>query len=260
MDDGTVSELAQRLLTSERTRQPIAQLSLDHPEMDVRDAYRVQRVVVDARLAAGETIIGWKVGLTSRAMQKQLGVDTPDYGPLLSGYLVADGGAVPRADLISPRAEAEIGFVLGAPLAGRGITTADVLRATFGVRPAIEVIDSRIRDWKLTLVDTVADLASSARVVFGGPITPIAGLDLRLIGAVLERNGEVVETGAGAAVMGDPVAAVAWAANTLAALGVTMRAGDVIIPGALHASVPATVGDTFTARFDRLGSVTVRFV
>lgn len=260
MDDATVALLAQRLLNAERRRQPIGQLSVEWPDMDAADAYRIQQAVVAARVAAGETIIGWKVGLTGKPMQRQLGVDTPDYGPLLSGYLVADGGAILRADLIAPRAEAEVAFVLKAPLMGPGVTAADVLHATAGVRPAIEVINSRIRDWKLTLPDTVADLASSARVVFGGPVTATAGIDLRLTGAVLERNGEVVETGAGAAVLGDPAAAVAWAANTLGALGVRMEPGQVVIPGALHASVPAAAGDVFTARFDRLGSVSVRFV
>jgi 2-keto-4-pentenoate hydratase len=259
LDDATITALAARLLEAERSRVPVGQLSAEHPGMDAADAYRVQQLVVADRLAGGERIVGWKVGLTSRAMQLQLGVDQPDYGPILSGWLLEDGAAVPRADLIAPRVEAEIGFILGAPLAGPGVTVGDVLAATAAVTPCIEVIDSRIRDWKLTLVDTVADLASCARVVVGGTRTSIAGLDLRLIGAVLEQNGEVVATGAGAAVLGDPAAAVAWAANTLGALGVVMQPGQVVIPGAVHAAAAAGAGDTFTATFDRIGSVTVRF-
>jgi 2-keto-4-pentenoate hydratase len=259
MDESEVDALARTLLDAARTRRPIGQLTVGHPDLDAAAAYRVQRAVVAARLAGGERIVGWKVGLTSRAMQQQLGVDSPDYGPILSGYLVPDGGTVARDELIAPRVEAEIAFLLGAPLAGPGVTTADVLRATVGVRPAIEIIDSRIADWKLTLPDTVADLASSARVVFGGPVTPVDGLDLRLIGAILERNGQVVGSGAGAAVLGDPVAAVAWAAETLGALGERMEPGHVVIPGALHASVPAERGDAFTATFDRLGTVSVHF-
>ena len=140
------------------------------------------------------------------------------------------------------------------------MTARDAIAATAGVVPAIEIIDSRIADWKITLADTIADLASSARVALGGPVVPIGGLDTRLIGCVMEQNGAVVATGAGAAALGDPAEAVAWAANTLGALGVTMEAGAIVMTGALHASVPAQAGDTFSASFDRLGSLSIRFV
>jgi 2-keto-4-pentenoate hydratase len=259
MDDTTIEQAAGQLVEAERTRTPVGQLSAAHPGLDAADAYRIQQAVVARRLAAGERIVGWKVGLTSRAMQLQLGVDQPDYGPILSGWHLEDGAAIARADLIAPRVEAEIGFVLGERLAGPGVTVADVLAATEALAPAIEVIDSRIADWKLTLPDTVADLASTARVLLGVARTPPSGLDLRLIGGIVERNGEVVAHGAGAAVLGDPAAAVAWAANTLGALGVVMEPGQVVIPGAIAAAVPAEAGDRFTARFDRLGTVSVRF-
>jgi 2-keto-4-pentenoate hydratase len=259
VDEATVAGAATRLLQAERSRTPIEQLSATHPGLDAADAYRIQQAVVAQRLAGGERILGWKVGLTSRAMQLQLGVDQPDYGPILSGWFLPDGAAIPRADLIAPRVEAEIGFVLGSRLAGPGVTPADVLAATAALTAAIEVIDSRIADWRLTLPDTVADLASTARVLVGRGRIPTTGLDLRLIGGILERNGEVVAHGAGAAVLGDPAAAVAWAANTLGALGVVMEPGQVVIPGAVHAAVVAEAGDTFTARFDRLGAVSVRF-
>lgn len=259
MDQLIIDELARQLIDAERARTPIEPLSGAYPEMDVADAYRVQRVQVRTRQAAGESIVGWKVGLTSAAMQQQLGVDQPDYGPVLSGWYLADGSAIQRDTLIAPRVEAEIGFVLKAPLAGPGVTREDVLAATEAVTAAIEVIDSRIRDWKLTLVDTVADMASSARVILGSTRISPADVDLKLVGVVLERDGEVEATGAGAAVLGDPAMAVAWAANTLGALGVVMAAGHIVISGAVHASVPAEAGQTFVARFDRLGSVTVRF-
>ncbi|MEZ0240747.1 MAG: 2-keto-4-pentenoate hydratase, partial [Chloroflexota bacterium] len=160
---------------------------------------------------------------------------------------------------IAPRGEAEIAFELSLPLRGPGVTAADVLAATRGVRPAIEVIDSRIEAWKIRLPDTIADMASSARVVVGGPLTPVADVDLKAVEVAFERNGEVIARGIGSAVLGDPAEAVAWAANTLGALGVTLEAGHIVMPGAMHASVPAARGDTFRATFDRLGSVEVRF-
>jgi 2-keto-4-pentenoate hydratase len=259
LDEDTIGRSAEALLTAERDRSPIGQLSADHPGMDAADAYAIQQRIVAARLAAGERIVGWKVGLTSKVMQQMLGVSQPDYAAILSGWLLEDGASIPRADLIAPRVEAEIGFLLKAPLRGPGVTVQDVLAATAAVTPCIEVIDSRIRDWKIGLVDTVADLASCARVVVGRSRIPVEGLDLRLVGAIVEQNGEVVSTGAGAAVLGHPAAGVAWAANTLGAMGVTMEPGQVVIPGAVHGAVPANAGDVFTATFDRLGSVTVRF-
>jgi 2-keto-4-pentenoate hydratase len=259
LDDATIAELAEALLQADRSRTPIDQPSAAHPGMDVRDAYAIQQRIVSARIADGERIVGWKVGLTSKVMQQMLGVSEPDHAAVLSGWFAEDGVAIPRADLIAPRVEAEIGFILKAPLRGPGVTVQDVLAATAAVTPCIEVIDSRVRDWKIGLVDTVADMASSARVVVGRTRIPVEGLDLRLIGAVLERNGEVVATGAGAAVLGHPAAGVAWAANTLGPLGVTMEPGHVVIPGAVHGAAPADAGDVFTATFDRLGPVTVRF-
>lgn len=259
LDDATIAQLADALLQAERTRVPIDQPSVAHPGMDLGDAYRIQQATLAARLSAGETVVGWKVGLTSKAMQQQLGVSEPDYAAVPSGWLVEDGAEIARADLIAPRVEAEIGFLLKAPLRGPGVTVADVLAATEAVTACIEVIDSRVRDWRIALPDTVADLASSARVVVGRTRIPVDGLDLRLVGAVLEQNGEVAATGAGAAVLGHPAAGVAWAANTLGPLGVTMEPGHVVIPGAVHGSVPARAGDVFTATFDRIGSVTVRF-
>lgn len=259
LDQATIAAITQQLLDAERTRTPIDQLSVIHPGMDPTDAYAIQQGIVAARMAAGERLVGWKVGLTSKVMQQMLGVSEPDYAAVLSGWLLDDGAAIPRADLISPRVEAEIGFILRAPLKGPGVTVQDVLDATAAVTPCIEIIDSRIRDWRIALVDTVADLASCARVVVGRTRIPVGELDLRLIGAIVEQNGEVVSTGAGAAVLGHPAAGVAWAANQLGPMGVTLEPGQVVIPGAVHGAVPANQGDTFTATFDRLGPVSVRF-
>ena len=271
IDGGAVKELADRLVAAERERRPIPPPTSAYSNLNVADAYAIQQLIVRDRLDGGERIVGWKIGLTSKAMQEQLGVDQPDYAPILSGWSIPEGHPIPIDELIQPRVEAEIAFELNRPLAGPGVTVPDVLAATRGVRPALEIIDSRVEDWKIKLPDTIADMASSARVVVGEPLTPVqdvrtnAGrsashLDLAKIGVRFERNGEEVATGVGAAVLGDPAAAVAWAANTLGALGVVLEAGHIVMPGALHASVPAVRDDLFRAVFDELGSVAVLFI
>jgi 2-oxopent-4-enoate hydratase len=259
MDPPKVEQYADALLAAERDRVPIPPLTDGWPAISPVDAYAIQERIVAAHMAAGETIVGWKVGLTSKAMQDQLGVDQPDYAPILSGWFPPEGEPIPFDALIAARGEAEIAFELSRPLRGPGVTAADVLAATRGVRPAIEVIDSRIEAWKIRLPDTVADMASTARVVVGEPLTSVADVDLKAVEVAFERNGEVVARGVGSAVLGDPAAAVAWAANTLGALGVTLEAGHIVMPGAMHASVPAARGDTFKATFEGLGSVEVRF-
>lgn len=260
LDDATADKLAERLWNAAQSRRAIPRISDDHPGMDAADGYRVQQGIVLRRLAAGEHIVGWKLGLTSKAMQDQLGVNQPDYAPILSGQMVAEGTPIPISELIQPRVEAEIAFVLRSPLRGPGVTREEALAATQGVVAAIEIIDSRIEAWKITLPDTIGDLASSARVTVGAQVVPIEGFDVRLIGAVLERDpGQVVGAGVGAAVLGDPAAAVAWAANTFGLLGITLEPGQIIMTGALHASVPVLAGESYTARFDRLGNVTVSF-
>ena len=250
--------LGNELLAAERDRVPIEPLTDTHPDMTAEDAYGVQQAIVRARMAGGETIIGWKVGLTSEAMRKQLGVDSPDYGALLTGHVLGDGSVAHDA-LIAPRAEAEIAFLLHSPLSGPGVTTADVIAATEHVAAAIEVIDSRVEGWRIKLPDTIADMASCARIVVSDRRIPIADVDPASIRVRISKNGEQVSDGIGAAVLGDPAAAVAWVANTLAPLGVTLGAGDIIMPGAMHASVPVAAGDEIVADFDELGPVTVRF-
>ncbi|MGQ0669672.1 MAG: 2-keto-4-pentenoate hydratase, partial [Actinomycetota bacterium] len=193
--------LARALYDAERSCAPIPPLTEEYPNLTADDAYEVQQHLVRMRIAEGDSIVGYKVGLTSLAMQELLGVDQPDYGPILSSMMVPDGGAVPASRLIQPRVEAEIAFVLARPLSEPRIGPSDVLRASVGVVPAIEIIDSRIEGWRIRLPDTIADLASSARVVLGQPV-PLDGLDLPEVGVVLERNGEEVATGVGAAALG----------------------------------------------------------
>ena len=251
---------ADALAEAERTRIPIDPLSNRWAAIDVVDAYEIQLANIADRLKAGALVRGHKVGLSSRAMQAMMGVDEPDYGHLLDDMFFFEGDAVPAGRYLYPRVEVEVGFVLGASLSGPACTVADVLAATEFVCPAIEIIDSRIRDWKIRIADTIADNASSAGVVLGGRRTPLAGVDLRTIGAVLRRNGEIVQTGAAGAVLGNPATAVAWLANTVHRFGVCLEAGHVVLPGSCTRAVDVRPGDVVRADFDLLGPVSVRFV
>jgi 2-oxopent-4-enoate hydratase len=258
-EETRLAELAARLRPAEETRSPIAPLTEDVPDLTVVDAYRIQQLNAQARQDKGEPIRGHKIGLTSVAMQEQLGVTEPDFGAIFASMIIEEGDAVPTSELIHPRAEAEIAFVMADDLKGPGVGAIDALRAVAGALPAIEVIDSRVVDWKIKLPDTIADNASAARVVCGGRLIPLVELDLRLIGMVLTHNGAVVATGAGAAVLGNPIRCVAWLANKLAEFGVGLQAGDLVLAGALTAAVSVAAGDTLTAEFARLGCVTTRF-
>jgi len=259
-DESTLSALAAALREAESSRVPIGPLTEQHPGLSVADAYRIQQINVGERKAAGGLVRGRKVGLTSVAMQQQLGVDEPDFGALFAEMLVEEGDPVPVGELIQPRIEAEIAFVMEEELKGPGVTATDALRAVAGALPALEIIDSRVADWKIALPDTIADNASSARVVCGGRLTPLTEIeDLRLVGMALSVNGEVASTGAGAAVLGNPIRCVAWLANKLGEFGVPLRAGDLVLAGALHAALPVAAGDSVTAQFAELGAVTTRF-
>ncbi|MEQ4192736.1 2-keto-4-pentenoate hydratase [Streptomyces albidoflavus] len=250
--------MARALYTARATRVPISPLTDDEPAMDLADGYQVQRELVSMLLSDGDQVAGYKAGLTSVPMQRQFGVDTPDYGPVLASTLHSDGDRVPRKAFIAPKIEAEIVFRLGHRLAGPGVTVQSARAAIAEVMAGLEVVDSRIEDWRIRLPDTVADLASNGAVVIGERSVPYDSVDPRLIGMVFSRNGEIVATGAGAAALGDPVAVVAWLANTLGEHGIALEAGHLIMTGALHAAVAMEEGDTFVAEFDRLGSVAVR--
>lgn len=255
----TLAELAANLRQAEDTRIAIPALTDSHPELSVADAYRIQQINVHRRKEEGGLVRGRKIGLTSAAMQQQLGVDEPDFGALFDDMLIEEGDAVPVSELVQPRVEGEIAFLMESELQGPGVTSADALRAVAGALPAIEIIDSRLADWKIKLPDTIADNASSARVVCGGRLTPVEDLDLRLLGMVISVNGRVAATGAGAAVLGNPIRCIAWLANKLGEFGVPLRAGDLVIAGALHAALPVAPGDSVHAEFAELGGVTTRF-
>jgi 2-keto-4-pentenoate hydratase len=259
VDEATLVALAEDLRAAEDSREPIAPLTESHPELTVADAYRIQQLNVHRRKEEGGLVRGRKVGLTSLAMQQQLGVDEPDFGALFAEMIVEEGDPIGVGELVQPRIEAEIAFVMESELQGPGVSAADALRAVAGALPALEIIDSRVADWKIKLPDTIADNASSARVVCGGRLTPIDDLDLRTIGMALEVNGAVAATGAGAAVLGNPIRCVAWLANKLGEFGVPLRAGDLVLAGALHAALPVAAGDSVHAEFSELGGVTTRF-
>ncbi|MQA14044.1 MAG: 4-oxalocrotonate decarboxylase [Pseudonocardiaceae bacterium] len=246
----SLTELAARLSKAVADRAAIEPLSDEVPGLDVETGYAVQAML---REQAGPTV-GWKLGVTSRAKQAQVGVHEPVRG-FLSGASALDlGEPLATAQLIQPRCEPEIVFVLGRDLAGPSVTAADVLAATFGVAVGIEVLDSRYRDYRFTMPDVVADNTSAGRFVVGAPVGP-AGIDLRLVGVVLEHNGEVVATASGAASLGHPAAAVAWLVRNLAAQGEGLRAGEVVLSGGLTAAVAVAPGDVVVASIDRLGSV-----
>lgn len=249
---------AERLEEAAATRTPIPPLTAVRPDLTVADAYAIQSETTALRLAAGDSIVGYKLGLTSKPMQDLLGVDEPDYAPVFLSGLVEDGGAIGLGRFIQAKAEAEIAVVLHRPLRGPGVTTVEAAQAIGGAVAAIELVDSRVADWKIKLADTIADMASSAAVALGARVVPVAELDLRVVGMAITRNGELMGTGAGAAALGNPIRAVAWLANTLAPYRVTLEAGQFVMTGALHAAFEVQPGDVVRAEFDRLGPVTVR--
>lgn len=256
-----IEEMVDSLFWSEMNRKTILPLTERYPSLTIDDAYRIQLAVLEKKKRERkEKVVGKKIGLTSKGMQKLLGVGEPDYGHITDRMVVQKEDPIEVSTLIQPKIEAEIAFIMGDGLCGPSITVSDVLAKSVGVVPAIEVIDSRIEGWRIKIQDTVADNASSARVILGGKITPIEELDLRLVGMVLEKNGEVVSTGAGAAVLGNPAQAVAWLANKLSEFKVEILPGEFVMSGSLVAAVDIGPGDFVTATFDRIGHVTARFI
>jgi 2-keto-4-pentenoate hydratase len=258
LTDDEVAGYGAALYEARKTREAIAPLTDRHPDMGVVDAYRVQQDLVARLIDDGDRVVGYKLGLTSLAMQTMLGVDSPDFAPVLASHVHADGASIAAADFIWPRVEAEIALILGADLAGPDCTALDAAAAVAGAVSALEIVDSRIKDWKIKLADTIADLASSGAIVLGPAEVPVAGIDVRLIGMAFTRDGELVATGAGAAALGSPFAAVAWLANMLHSVGESLRAGQFVMTGALHAALDISAGQLFRAEFDRLGPVELR--
>lgn len=251
--------ISEELYGALRNAEPVAPLTERHPELSIEDAYSIQQRLLALRLQDGERIVGKKIGVTSQAVMNLLGVDQPDFGILTDAMAYNSGAAIPIASLIQPKAEGELAFVLKQDLVGPGVTVADVLRATEGVMVCFEIVDSRIRDWKIKIQDTVADNASCGVFVLSDRLVPLDAVDLTLCGMVLEKNGEIVATGAGAATMGSPAVAVAWLANTLGRLGVPLKAGEVILSGSLGPMIPVATGDNLRVSIGGVGSCSVRF-
>lgn len=259
MDAAKIKNYGDELYTAFLERKTLKPFLEREPEISLEDAYRIQSRFIERRLQAGETIVGKKIGVTSKPVQDFLGVFQPDFGQLTSGMIYQEGETVDLNQLIQPKAEAELAFVLKADLTGPGITAMDVIRATDYVVPCFEIVDSRITDWKIKIQDTVADNASCGVYVLGATRGHPKKLDLTLAGMVLEKNGELIGTSAGAAVQGSPANAVAWLANTLGELGIPFKAGEVILSGSQSVLIEVKDGDELVCTVGGLGSCRVRF-
>ncbi len=255
-----IQKYADLLYEAERSRKAIPPLTETDPELNIDDAYAIQLANVDRVVKEGHVISGKKIGLTSPGIQKQLGVDEPDYGHLFAAMDITDG-EVPIDELLQAKIEGEIAFVLKEDLTGGNVTAEDVRNATDYVVAAFEIVDSRVADWRIKLVDTVSDNASSGRYVLGEKKVRLDEVDLPGVPMTLWKNGEIIGEGTGAAVLGDPALAVAWLANRLWGYGVTLKKGEVILSGAFSAAPEAAKGDCFTADFGEvMGKVTAKFV
>jgi 2-keto-4-pentenoate hydratase len=259
MSAATTETIAQELWDARHSGIPLAPIRERIAGGSLDAAYVVQEINTQRGLDAGRRLVGRKIGLTSLAVQKQLGVDQPDYGMLFDDMAIPDGWEISRQQLIQPKVEAEVAFVLERDLDQERLTIADVIRATAFALPAIEVVDSRIADWKIGILDTIADNASSGLYVLGGTPKKLDALELRGAGMVMESAGEPVSVGAGAACLGDPLSAVLWLAKTMARVGRPLQAGDTVLSGALGPMAAVKWGDVFEARIEGLGSVRAAF-
>ncbi|MDR2109993.1 MAG: fumarylacetoacetate hydrolase family protein [Spirochaetaceae bacterium] len=259
MDAGKIAAFADQLFYAERNRRAVPPLSEQDGSINIDDAYHIQLANVERALKMGYRISGKKIGLTSPGIQKQFGVNEPDYGHLFAAMDCPDG-KVKTGGLLRPKIEGELAFVLKADLSGGKVRREDVLNATDHVAAAFEIVDSRVADWRIKLVDTVADNASSGRYILGRGHLEIGAVDLPSVTMKLYKNGEPAGEGAGSAVLGDPCAAVAWLANRLWDYGVTLKAGEIILSGAFSAAPAAAKGDVFRAEFSSFGTVDAEFI
>lgn len=259
MTGSSVEAVAEAIRGAYKTRAPVQPVRDSLPAGAVDQAYAAQDINTTRWLAEGRKLVGRKIGLTSLAVQKQLGVSQPDYGMLFDDMAVLDGWDVPANALIQPKVEAEIAFVIGRDLDSEHLTIADILRAVEFALPAIEIVDSRIADWKIGILDTIADNASSGLYVLGASPKKLDGLDLRLAGMVMEASGDEVSVGAGAACLGDPLSATLWLAKTMAKVGRPLKAGDTVLSGALGPMATVKRGEVYEARIAGLGSVRAAF-
>ncbi|NKF20755.1 2-oxo-3-hexenedioate decarboxylase [Solimonas marina] len=260
LDPNTIAALAAHLEDAELQRREVTKITDDHPDMDWADAYAIQDAIRLRKQARGTRITGLKMGLTSVAKMRQMGVTEPIHGFITDYGAVADGGEIAIDELIHPKIEAEIAFVLKRPLAGPGVHIGDVLAATDIIVPAVEVIDSRYKDFKFDLKSVIADNTSSARYVVGGRARSVAGIDLKHLGVVLEKNGRILTTSAGASVLGHPAASVAMLANMLGAKGREVPADTLILTGGVTEAFLVERGDHINVRYEHLGSVSMHFV
>ena len=254
-----ISELLYEAMTKKKTIPP---LTTTHPEITIEDSYHISMGILERRLQNGEKIIGKKIGVTSHAVQSMLGVFQPDFGFLTDKMLFSNHCEMPISEeLIQPKAEGEIAFVLAKPLTGPGITEDDVVKATDYISPCFEIVDSRIEDWQIKIQDTIADNASCGLFLLGDNKVRPNDVDMVTCGMVVEKNGKIISTGAGAAVQGSPLTAVAWLANTLGRFGVTLDAGDIILSGSLVPLEPVIPGDVMSLKIgSNIGSADVKFV
>ena len=260
LDNKTIAALGDELFDAWHDARQIAPVTEREPQITIAEAYRVQLHTIERRVKDGERIVGKKIGITAKAVMQMLKVDQPDFGHLLSGMTYNEGEPLDAKRFCQPRGEGEIAFILGNDLAGPGIKGPDVLAATECVMPAFEIVDSRVTDWKIKIQDTVADNASAAAFVLGDNAVSVRNIDLATCGMVLEKNGEIIGTGAGAASLGNPVNAVAWLANTLGELGIALKAGEVILSGSLSIMFPIQAGDVLRMSLNGIGNVSCRFV
>lgn len=255
-----LGQIADQLTQAYRTKTAVTAPIEANPDLTIDDAYAIQLRQVEVWLGAGGVIQGYKVGLTSRAMQTQMGVNQPDFGHLMSTMFHLEHQPIAAADFLQPKVEPEIAFVMGRELAGPGVNVAQAIRAVDFVLPSLELIDSRIADWRIGIIDTIADNASSGGVILGSKPTSLKAVDLATVGCNLTMDAQLIATGAASAVLGSPINALVWLANTLGQRGIAFKPGDVILPGSITAAQAVTAGSVARADFSGLGSVTAVFV
>lgn len=251
---------AGQLFEALRTRTTLTPLTQRYPQLSVKEAYAISQAILARRLDAGEKVVGKKIGLTNVKVQQRLGVNQPDFGFITDAMIIKSGDTVSIAQqLIQPKVEGELVFILKEDLQGPGLTNADIIRATHYVVPALEIVDSRIADWKITIGDTVADNASSGLLVLGEQLNLLADLDVVRCGVVMSINDEIVDTGVGAAAAGSPINAVTWLANQLGELGMPLKAGEVVLSGALVNMFDVKAGDRVKVAIGGAGECAVQF-
>ena len=261
MDQQQIKALGDELYNSLVNRITVKPLTERFPDIKVEDSYEISKVMTENRVAAGEKVIGKKIGLTSKVVQNMLGVGQPDFGFLTDGMAYSQGEEMPISEkLIQPKAEGEIAFIMKRDVMGPGLTVADIMAATECVMPCFEVVDSRVENWKIKIQDTGADNASCGLFVLGDQAVSPRSIDLRTVGMVVEKNGSVISTGAGAAALGSPVNCVTWLANMMGQFGIPLKAGEVILSGSLVPMEPVVAGDYMSVSIGGIGNASVRFV